>query len=1170
MDFSNRSYYRFQTPSSISTKMNERIAGLQVHGVSTHPHPAERRNIPSLSLEREMLKLRLSEGELTHTAATAHISLKNCLFPYFGRFKSTEQGGLRRQPPIFFLAKSLLVLIALLITHTSFPQQAEWQDPRIININTEPAHATLMPFATAEQALQLKEKESPFYRSLNGNWKFHWSENPAKRPKEFYHTEYDAGKWAELPVPSNWQMHGFGQPIYYNNGFPFRHLFDPVLEPAEVPVSYNPVGSYRTSFSVPEDWGGRQVFIHFEGVQSAFYLWINGQKVGYSQGSMTPAEFNITEYLQEGKNILAAEVYRWSDGSYLEDQDFWRLSGIYRDVYLFSTPDMHVRDFFVRCDLDSAYENASLLVTARLRNYAGRKTNLGYRLEAHLFDQALEPVGQQPVAAAGLSNMGHLKELAEASENIFELRADIPKVRKWSAEDPYLYTVLLVLKDSVGQVVEVEKTRFGFREIEVINGQLCLNGRPLLINGVNRHEFDPDYGRTVSYERMLEDILIMKRFNINAVRNSHYPNDPDWYALCDEYGLYVVDEANLESCGHNFSFASVLPEWQQATLDRMQSMVERDKNYTSVVGWSLGNEAGFGPNYEYMAAWTRLADPTRPIQYLVKRDELHPVSDIISPMYPSIDWIVDYAKGDHDRPLIMCEYAHSMGNSTGNLKEYWEAVKKYDLLQGGFIWDFVDQGVRKKAESGQEFFAYGGDFDDEPNDANFCMNGLVFADRTIQPELYEVKKVYQMVDFEAADLEANRITITNNYAFTDLSEFIFSWALLEDGSVIQDGNLTVDLAPASSRTIPLPVKKSKTVPGAEYWLNISLTLKEDTPWAGEGHEVAWEQFRLPFFTALTGAKNTIGRGEPLKVGETGNILRINNQNIELEFDKSRGVIQKLMYQGNPVIHNGNGPALNAYRAPTDNDINLIADWKRFDRWKKAGLDQMRPEVKDFSFENVGGTVKIKTRMRYLAQNDAGFENEGVYTVFPDGAIAFDHRITPFGDLPPLPKVGLVMSLEDNFDQVKWYGRGPHENYADRKESADVGIYSAAVSDMYVPYPKPQETGNREDCRWLLLTDKKSNGVLLVADSVFSFSALHFTASDLAGASHTWKLQPRDEVILAIDTQQRGLGNSSCGPVTLPQYCLNKNTYQLKFSIRPWFNTSDKPEVVARTRPLSYK
>ncbi len=1071
-----------------------------------------------------------------------------------------------RSPRLY--GKQLLLALIFLVSHPSFSQKPAWQDPQVVNVNTEPAHATLMPFATVDQALQLEDKESPFYQSLNGNWKFRWSENPAQRPKEFYQTSYDVRQWADLPVPSNWQMHGFGQPIYYNNGFPFRHLFDPVLEPTEVPVTYNPVGSYRTSFQVPADWEGRQVFLHFEGVQSAFYLWINGKKVGYSEGSMTPAEFNITRFLQEGENTLAAEVYRWSDGSYLEDQDFWRLSGIYRDVFLFSTPAVHVRDFFVRPDLDDTYKNATLKVTARLRNYTGQKTALGYRLEAHLYDQKLQPAGQQPVASAGLANMGHLKELAEASENIFELRANIPSVRTWSAEDPYLYTVLLVLKDSLGQVVEVEKTRFGFREIEIIKGQLCLNGQPLLINGVNRHEFDPDFGRNVSRERMVEDILIMKRFNINAVRNSHYPTDPDWYSLCDEYGLYVVDEANLESCGHNFSFASVLPEWRPATMDRMESMVERDKNYTSIISWSLGNEAGFGPNYEHMAAYTRVTDPTRPVQYLVKRDELHPVSDIISPMYPSVDDIVNYAKGDHNRPLIMCEFAHSMGNSTGNLKEYWEAVKSHDLLQGGFIWDFVDQGVRKKAGNGREFFAYGGDFGDQPNDTNFCMNGLVFADRKIQPELHEVKKVFQMVDFEAADLAAGKIKITNNYAFTDLGEFAFSWTLSADGSVVQKGDFSVDLSPASSKTITVPLKKPKLLPGAEYWLKVNMNLGEDSPWAKKGHTVAQQQFKLPFFKTVK-TKKTSPAKSSLDVEEVGTRVIVKNKNLALEFDRSQGIIRKLSYQGNPVIHNGQGPSLNAYRAPTDNDINLIADWDRFDRWKKAGLDQLKPEVKEFSVEKTGDIVKIKCTVEYQAKEDSGFKNESVYTLFPNGTVAFDHNITPFGDLPPLPKVGLVMALQENFEHVKWYGRGPHENYADRKESAMVGVYSTTVSDMYVPYPKPQETGNREDCRWLLLTDNKDNGIMVVADSLFSFSALHFSASDLANASHTYKLEPRKEIILSIDAQQRGLGNSSCGPVTLPKYCLNSKSYSLKFSIRPYYNEPGRPEVMAKEKLPTY-
>ncbi len=1066
---------------------------------------------------------------------------------------------------LMFLKKWGLLLFTLIITGglSLFAQKEEWRNPEVININTEPAHATLMPFSSVEQALRLQDKESPFFQSLNGNWKFKWSENPAKRPENFYQMDYDDRQWKEIPVPSNWQMQGFGQPIYYNNGFPFRHLFDPVLEPTEVPTAYNPVGSYRTTFTIPDGWNERQVFLHFEGVQSAFYLWINGKKVGYSEGSMTPSEFNITDYLKKGKNTLAAEVYRWSDGSYLEDQDFWRLSGIYRDVFLFSTPDFHLRDFFVRSNLDKDYKDASLQITARLKNYIGNKTGFGHKLEAYLYDHELKPVSDQPLASVKLSNMGHLRELAEGPENIFELQAQVKDVKKWSAESPYLYTVVLVLKDSLNTVLEVERIKFGFREIEIIKGQLCLNGTPLLINGVNRHEFDPDFGRTISYDGMVEDIKIMKRYNINAVRASHYPNDTDWYALCDEYGLYVIDEANVESCGHNFSFASVLPEWRNAVVDRMESMVERDKNYTAIIGWSMGNEAGFGPNYEYMAAYTRIADPTRPVQFLVKRDELHPVSDIVTPMYPSIDDIVKYAEGNHNRPLIMCEYAHSMGNSTGNLKEYWEAVKKYPLLQGGFIWDFVDQGIRKTADNGKEFFAYGGDFGDKPNDANFCMNGLVFADRSIQPELYEVKKVYQMVDFISKNLEEKQIEIINNYSYTNLKDFQFYWSIQEDGALIQDGNLNIDLLPLKARTIEIPFKNFKPKPGAEYWLNIYMKQSKDTPWAKKGHIVAQEQFKLPLYVEPVN-KLPENQGS-LEIKEVGQIVSITSNSFEVEFDRSQGIIQQLVYGDNKVFYNNQGPLLNAYRAPTDNDDNLIADWNRFDRWKKAGLHNLKRKLKEFKVEKSDNLIKVISDLRYYANDSTGFDTKNVYTVYPDGTINFNIQIVPYGELPSLPKVGLMMALNDKFEQVQWYGRGPHENYADRKSSASIGVYTSTATDMYVPYPKPQETGNREDCRWLLLSDNTKNGVLFVADSTFSFSALHYSALDLANADHTYKLNSRKEVVLSLDTQQRGLGNSSCGPVTLPQYCLDNKSYHLKFSMRPYDDTQRPPQELARIK-----
>ncbi len=1065
--------------------------------------------------------------------------------------------------------KGFLGLMLLLINtcYMGQAQRAEWQNPQIVDVNTEPVHATLMPYASVNQALALNDKESPYFKSLNGVWKFNLSKNPASRPVDFYQSEFDDTGWHDIPVPSNWQMKGYGQPIYFNNGFPFRFLFDPVLLPTEVPVDYNPVGSYRTDFIVPEDWEDRQVFMHFEGVQSAFYLWINGKKVGYSEDSMTSAEFNVTPYLREGRNTLAAEVYRWSDGSYLEDQDFWRLSGIYRDVYLFSTPNLHIRDFYIRPDFDAEYRDATLNVTARLRNYKQNITDLGHTLELHLYDRQLKGVGPQPTQTAALSNMGHNPKLAEGAEGIFELAVKVEQPMQWSAENPYLYTALLVLKDAQGKVVEVQKSGVGFREIEVLKGQLCLNGKPLLINGVNRHEFDPDHGRTISRESMIEDILIMKRFNINAVRSSHYPNDPDWYALCDEYGLYVVDEANMESCGHDFSFASLMPEWREAVVDRMVGMVERNKNYPSIISWSLGNEAGFGPNYQHMAAYTRLTDPSRPVQYLVKRDELHPISDIISPMYPTIDQIVAYAESGNDRPLIMCEYAHSMGNSTGNLKEYWDAVKKYPLLQGGFIWDFVDQGIRKKAENGQEFFAYGGDFGDNPNDTNFCMNGLVFADREVQPELYEVKKIYQMAHFEAEDLAKGKIRITNNFSFTNFKNFDFFWTLMKDGIPVQEGALPMEVPPTQSRLATIEFSEAVPTPGAEYWLAITMKLKDDTSWAKKGHVMAWEQFKLPYKVDAKPRFSHTMEGT-MEIEENDSILSIYNPKIRLTFDKTRGVIKQLEYQSKKVMQGGITPSLNAYRAPTDNDINLVADWKRFDRWKEAGIHAMGAEVVDVKWKKKGNTIIVGSNIRHLAKNNSGFDQQATYTIFPNGAVDFNQRITPFGTLPPLPKLGLLMSLNENLREVQWYGRGPHENYVDRKESAALGFYSAKVSDFYVPYPKPQETGNREDCRWVLLTDETNNGILIVADNTFSFSALHFTPLDLANASHAYKLKPRKEVILSINAQQRGLGNSSCGPMTLPQYCLNDKQYHIKFSVRPFTATSKPVQEAARIKYLT--
>ncbi|MBC7186416.1 MAG: DUF4981 domain-containing protein [Calditrichaeota bacterium] len=1033
-------------------------------------------------------------------------------------------------------------------------QDSHWEDPSVFGINKEPPHATGVPFATQEQALSSSRGSSPLVLSLNGLWQFHWVRRPEDRPRDFYRPDFDASAWDSIPVPSNWQMHGYDIPIYTNVRYPFP------ANPPHIPHDFNPVGSYRRTFALPENWAGRQVFVVFDGVESAFYLWVNGVLVGYSQDSRTPAEFNITGFLKPGENLLAVEVYRWSDGSYLEDQDFWRLSGIFRDVYLVARPMVYVRDFFVRTELDAAYRDATLRVTAKVRNNgpAGVKKPT---LEAVLLD-GIEPGA--PVLAKMTASTPYLESGAEST---MLLRAELANPRKWSAEKPHLYTLVLTLKDAEGQVLEVIPSRVGFRSVEIKGGQLLVNGKPIYIKGVNRHEHDPDTGHYVTFESMVRDILLMKRFNINAVRTCHYPDAPAWYDLCDYYGLYVIDEANVESHGMGYDPERTLankPEWRAAHLDRITRMVERDKNHPSVIVWSLGNEAGDGTTFEEASDWIHQRDPSRPVHY--ERAGTRPHTDIVCPMYPPLEHLVQYGSQDRDRPLIMCEYAHAMGNAVGNLQEYWEVIERYRNLQGGCIWDWVDQGLRKYAvnDRGEKvwFWAYGGDFGDQPNDGNFCCNGLVLPDRRTTPKLWEVKKVYQNIAIEPVDLMRGLVRVRNKFFFTDLAEFVATWVLTEDGSEIQRGVLPpLALAPGQSAAVRIPFKKPRLCPGAEYHLRIAFHLRAATSWAEQGHEVAWEQFFIPFQTKPA-PRVQLPPGEVQVVDQDG-LVSLHGKDFVASFSRATGALASLRYQGMEVLAQGveaPGPLLNAFRAPTDNDKYLRKPWLA------AGLDRLVPQLQDFAVERVSrGEVLVRTRMVWTGAPGRGFTHLATYRVLANGWIEVENNVEPFGELPILPRLGVRLFVDTAYERMEWLGRGPHENYPDRKTSADVGRYRSTVTEQYEPYVRPQETGNHEEVRWLALTDSTGHGLLVVCPQPLAASALHFTAHDLDRAEHIHELRPRPEVVLCIDYQQCGLGNASCGPGVLDQYALKAAPVAFRFILRPYEPGMGDLAQVARTR-----
>jgi len=703
--------------------------------------------------------------------------------------------------------KKLLILLGVSISLFSFSQSNDWENPQMIQQNKEASHATLYSYQTKEQALTFDANNSPYYQSLNGKWLFHWSKNPASRPEEFYKNDYNRKAWDSIPVPSNWDMQSYDIPIYVNQ--PYAWTKDP--HPPFVPHNYNPVGSYFREFIIDESWDGKNIFIHFGAVKSAMYLWINGEKVGYSQGSKLPAEFDITKYVKPGKNTLALEVYRWSDGSYLECQDFWRLSGIERDVYLMARPSLFIRDFEARTSLNDDFSIGTLNLRVELEN----RSDTFYK--ESLIIMRLFRDGKQ-VKKTFISG----KKFFPGDKRTVEISRDIPYPDLWSAERPNLYELVLEFKFGI-RPMEVLSTKIGFREVEIKDSQLLVNGIPVLLKGTNRHEHDPITGHAVSKETMLKDIELMKKFNLNAVRTSHYPNDPYWYDLCDQYGIYVVDEANIESHGMGYNLDRTLgnkPDWELAHLDRIERMMKRDKNHPSVIIWSMGNEAGFGVNFKAASKMMHQLDPYRPVHY--ERAGADSVVDIVSPMYPSVNHLKAYANSNPYRPLIMCEYAHAMGNSTGNLKEYWDMIESEPVLQGGFIWDWIDQGLLKTTDAGVEYYAYGGDYgtDTIPSDNNFCANGLIFSNREVHPGLWEVKKVYQYLKFKKI---GNSVRIYNHYNYRNLNEFEFHWNILQDGNVAMSGVLDhFAAAPGDSIIFKIPQSESLNEQNVEYILTISV------------------------------------------------------------------------------------------------------------------------------------------------------------------------------------------------------------------------------------------------------------------------------------------------------------------------------------------------------------
>jgi beta-galactosidase/beta-glucuronidase len=1027
----------------------------------------------------------------------------------------------------------------------------DWMNQQVTGIGRVTPRAELFPFESRGLALQGQRASSAFFTLLNGQWKFRYYDCPLRVEAGFEQEAYDAGGWDLLDVPSCWQMHGYGRPHYTNVVYPFP------VDPPNVPTE-NPTGCYRREFDIPETWQGRRTFINFRGVDSAFYLWVNGRKVGFSKGSRLPAEFDLTEFVRVGRNLLAVQVLQWSDASYLEDQDMWWLSGIFRDVYLTAIPAVDVFDAFVKTELDSRYVDGTLSVDVCVKNFV-QGPDRTYTLECELTDTG----GSSKVISAISSTF----VVSGEGECRVALQMSVPQPRLWTAETPSLYPFLLTLKDESGRIVAVHRVNVGFRKIEIKKGQICLNGRPLMFRGVNRHDCHPDTGRAFRLEDMLQDILLMKQHNINAVRTSHYPNDPRFYDLCDLYGLYVICEADLET--HGFGYVdniSMYPEWQAPFVDRMERMVEAYKNHPSILMWSLGNESGFGCNHEAMAARTRSRDNTRLIHY--ERDQEHKVVDVISRMYSSPEECVNLVKQyDYQKPMILCEYAHAMGNGPGGLQEYWKVFNENPNVQGGFVWEWADHALRQHTADGREWFAYGGDFGDVPNDGNFVCDGLVFADRTPTPGLIEYKKVIEPVKVTAEDLTRGSVRVANHYDFLSLTHLAGSWNLTENGQVIETGTLPpLDIPARNSRIVTIPYYQPAALfPGGEYFLNLSFTLQTDTLWARAGHLIAAAQLAIPFSVPKIPRVN-ISALPALQVKETPTTICVSGSDFELIMDRPTGRITTWTFQGRSLVNLG--PRLNFWRAPIDNDCHFNPNGFCA-QWKQARFDLMMHRIDECSvLESSKNHMVLQVRSYVAPPVDRhGFVCEYRYHIFGNGDVVLTVSGQPKGRMTHLPRIGLQMTVPAEFDQAAWFGRGPGEAYADSFEANLVGCYQKNVRELFTNYVYPQENGNRQDTRWLALTNTQGTGLFAGGYPVLHFGAGFYTIHDLERARHQHELVPQKDIVLSLDYRQCGVGTGSCGPATFEPYRIPPNSFSFAIRLRGFSTDSTSPEELYRQRGL---
>ena len=1033
--------------------------------------------------------------------------------------------------------KSILLLVILLFNICYAQQLNDWENPALVQQNKEKPHATGMIFTNAADVKSDDYSRSPFFKTLNGTWKFSYTAQYANRPMNFFETNLDDSKWNEIPVPSNWEWKGFGIPIYTNIIYPF---------PKNPPFigDNNPVGTYRKQFTVPETWDGKDILLHFGSITGCAFVYVNGQKVGMTKNSKSPAEFNISPYLVKGNNMLAVQVFRWHDGSYLEDQDFWRVSGIERDVFLYALPTLSVWDFFLKGDLDASYTNGLFSAAIDLRQFTGNIIKAGTVLVEVQDKNGKAVFSRQQKFTVG----------ADSIQTI-SFSGTVKNPLKWSAEFPALYDCIITSKDVTGNVLGVTGAKIGFRKVEIKNAQLLINGVATYVHGVNRHEHDEIEGHVPSRELMVKDIQLMKQNNINAVRTSHYPNDPLWYKLCDEYGLYLVDEANIETHGMGAALQgwidvakhpAHLPVWAPSFLNRIYNLVERDKNHPSVILWSLGNENANGPVFKDAYKWIKQRDSSRYVQFESAGEEEN--TDIVCPMYPGMNYMKAYAASDKKRPFIMCEYSHAMGNSNGNFQEYWDVIMSNKKMQGGFIWDWVDQGMKRTTPDGRTWWAYGGDLGGYAlqNDENFCTNGLVASDRSIHPGLNEVKKVYQNILFKAKDAAKGSVTVINLFDFTNLAQYSFKWQLMRNGELVKEDTFSVNLVPHQQKDIALNIPQFKSAEGTEYYLNVFAFIKTATPLLPVGLEIAREQFKTAgdYFATSSNKENN------LKISKTGD-------NISFTSDKISGIFS--LNQGRISRYTINNDALNIYqypepyfwRAPTDNDFgNNMPD--ALGIWRNAHSNLQKKNVTVGGQTAAGLSIKVDYDLTGI---NVPYTVE--YLIQNDGSIKITASIDMAGrNLPELPRFGMRMQLPEAFSNLSYYGRGPWENYTDRNTSSFVGFYKDEVKNQAtVNYIRPQESGYKTDVRWLTLTNKDGKGLQVEGMQPICFSATNNKAEDLDPGNskkqqHWIDIKPRKEVYLNIDLRQRGVGgDNSWGALPHDQYRMLDKKYTYSYVIR---------------------